>query len=125
METPEYIFHRPCAVFAPDDKTRGDASRQTGAKPPQQQEPAPENPQIPANYTEVENYTDSEREFCWWRDLSSNAQQLYLVLIGEGGDKDNLPGIAIEEGWDLDGALDELRAWEFLEESDPIRYRLK
>lgn len=60
-----------------------------------------------------------EKQFWWRRDLSQNGQNLYEILIGEGRDKAILSEIATTEGWDLNEALNELRAFNILEESDP------
>ena len=58
------------------------------------------------------------------RDLSPNAKKLLDCLIEERGDVDLLPMFAAEDNFDLDAAVDEMRALSLLDESDPKRIRL-
>lgn len=68
---------------------------------------------------------NAERQFCWWRDLSPNAQKLYEILVEEGGDRDLLPPLATILDLDLDSALKELQEFNCLDESNSFRYKLK
>lgn len=62
--------------------------------------------------------------FNWRMDLSETGQWLYELLVGEAGDTDLLPILAVEEEIDLNAALNELRSWGILDERDPARIRL-
>lgn len=68
---------------------------------------------------------DWKDDFVWHRDLSEDGQKLYEVLLGEAGDRDTLPKIAEEDGYDLDKTLAELRGQGILDEDNPLRIRLK
>ena len=69
---------------------------------------------------------DSEiQPFWWWRDLSLDAQRLYQCLIEERGDLELLPVFAVEDDFNLHAALNELRRYNILDESDPERIRLR
>lgn len=79
---------------------------------------------LPRHAPVTEHIQAIEKQFCWWRDLSLDAQKLYKLLIGEGGDTDTLPIIASKQGFDLNAALDEVRRHDLLDESDPSIVRL-
>jgi hypothetical protein len=58
-------------------------------------------------------------DFIWTQDLTENAQKLYLWLLCDMGDTVDLPHHAKREGWDLVTALQELREFGIIDESDP------
>lgn len=63
--------------------------------------------------------------FSWWHDLSEDGQKLYKWLLCNMGDVDKLPADAEYMGFDLNVALDEIREWGLLDESDAKMVRLK
>ncbi len=73
---------------------------------------------------EKEVWAIGRADFLWREALSENAQQLYLWLIADMGDREFLSIHAAEDGWDLDAALAELREHEILDESDPEIIRI-
>jgi hypothetical protein len=73
---------------------------------------------FPRHAPVTENIRPVEKQFWWRRDLSPDGQKLYEKLIEEGGDKDILVEIAIEEEWNLEEAIDELRKFSILDESN-------
>jgi hypothetical protein len=63
--------------------------------------------------------------FNWRTDLSIDGRWLYQILVTEGGDTDYLPTWAEIDGRDLDAAIKELQDLDFLNDTDPERFRLK
>jgi hypothetical protein len=124
MSSPEYIFHQQCVVFAPDDKTVGDASGQTGAEDPQHEDPWIENFQSLDVGQLARLQIIGKEGFNWRENLSANGQWLYELLIGEQGDTELLTLYALEEGKDLDAALTELRQHGLIDESNSSIIRI-
>ena len=69
-------------------------------------------------------YGFGAKGFEWARELSPDGQWLFLMLIKDLGDREDLPGWAEEEGANLERAIHELKERSLLDDSDPAVFRL-